>query len=139
MKSVFVIAKRVTLTMDDLKNEDDTRYVEVPDDILKTKLSDVATLDLNTTVLVVEGKSAEGRWPLRKHALNFSQMQFETGDIIDAKDDQEKWYETWVRFVPKPGHDKFGTHIMVHWIGWNSKWVCVICVYIYSMCVQSIL
>ncbi len=38
----------------------------------------------------------------------------EVGDIINAKDDTNKWYESMVRY-------KDGRKIYIHYIGWNLK------------------
>merc|ERR1711994_70926 len=42
------------------------------------------------------------------------------GDIVDAKDDQDKWYEAVIRYVDVD--DNGMERIFVHYIGWNIKW-----------------
>merc|ERR1719411_1264915 len=41
------------------------------------------------------------------------------GDIVDAKDDQEKWYESVIRYIEMKQDRKL---LYVHYIGWNKKW-----------------
>ena len=39
------------------------------------------------------------------------------GDIINARDSQQKWYESLVRWV-----DHENDQILIHFIGWTNRW-----------------
>merc|ERR1712130_249958 len=41
------------------------------------------------------------------------------GDIVDVADDQEKWYESVIRYIEMKGDRKL---LYLHYIGWNKKW-----------------
>ncbi|ETO26124.1 ubiquitin carboxyl-terminal hydrolase 11 [Reticulomyxa filosa] len=131
IKKIYpVTTKRATVTMDDLKDEDPNRYVEIPDDHLKTSLNDVM-LPKDVVLLVekkidwskqTENNNEEEKkfpWPLVKGPEKWK--QFQVGDIVDGQDDQRKWYEGYVRYVGKEGTEHAGK-LVVHFIGWDSKW-----------------
>ena len=87
---------------------------------MKTKLNDVFKED---SLIVIEKSQMDDKgnriWPRRKG--NNWRETIQIGDIIDAKDEQDKWYETLVRYVYPKGHEHEGKMI-VHFIGWNLKW-----------------
>ena len=168
IKAIYPIDKnKAKVSEEELANEDPERWVEVPDDYLKTKLDDLfltqqqensqqaaaaestteATADATGTdttddakqpeeetkeetqeaqqqkdfFIVIEKKQEDkdNPWPRAKGEDWRETLQ--TGDIIDCKDDQDKWYECLVRHVYPSDHEKHGTFI-VHYIGWNIKW-----------------
>merc|ERR1712083_475179 len=41
--------------------------------------------------------------------------------IVDAKDDQDKWYEAVIRNVISTGNPR-NRMLFVHYIGWSTKW-----------------
>merc|ERR1712228_286361 len=45
-----------------------------------------------------------------------------TGDIVECKDEQEKWYESLVRYVYPKEHKTMAGKCIIHYIGWNIKW-----------------
>jgi len=156
------------ISLDDFKDLDMNKWVEIPDDYLKTELyemvsnkedststetatagdenangdnDDAGTPDDNNEskegqkkkipdlIMVLERKQKvesdekdngmEGVWPMA--AGEDWREKLSTGDIVDVKDDQNKWYEGVVRRVYPEGHDDFGK-FAVHYIGWNLKW-----------------
>ena len=180
--------KKIKVTVDDLEGLDGDRWVEIPDDYLKTQLDELLSVKESTPtpragdadadadamptesiggdgdaaedddagtpddapadapataggdedkknefIIVVERKQEDedAPWPRANIKGDDWRENIETGDILDCKDDQEKWYESVVRRVYPEGHDNFGK-MCVHYIGWNVKWdeVCVFVVYI---------
>jgi len=41
------------------------------------------------------------------------------GDIVDAKDEEGKWYEVVIRYIEGSDDDRI---LYIHYIGWNTKW-----------------
>eukprot|EP00486_Rosalina_sp_Unknown_P000500 CAMPEP_0201565528 /NCGR_PEP_ID=MMETSP0190_2-20130828/4688_1 /ASSEMBLY_ACC=CAM_ASM_000263 /TAXON_ID=37353 /ORGANISM="Rosalina sp." /LENGTH=888 /DNA_ID=CAMNT_0047983127 /DNA_START=184 /DNA_END=2847 /DNA_ORIENTATION=+ len=186
VKAIYPIDKsKAKVTEEELEKEDDTRWVEVPDDYLKTKLDDIfkppestiatdpTAADASATdaaaaggdnddaaaadddkdkdkpkeedkpketpketpkeeekpkekeecLIVIERKTPsvdkDKAWPRASGEDWRSKMQ--TGDICDVKDEQDKWYESMIRYVYPADSDRAGTCI-VHYIGWNIKW-----------------
>ncbi|ETO08797.1 hypothetical protein RFI_28590, partial [Reticulomyxa filosa] len=81
----------VQVTADDLKTQDPQKYVEIPDDHLKTSLSDVS-LPKDVIILVErkrvtsdKDKKAQSSfpWPLVKGPDQWK--NFQPGDILDAQ------------------------------------------------------
>ena len=69
--------------MRDIKNEDQRRWVEVPDDFTRTRLKDL-TCDDNARELIVEYFDVEtNTWPMAKTDKTWE--NFQVGDIIDVK------------------------------------------------------
>eukprot|EP01084_Bolivina_argentea_P254776 428389_1 len=46
-------------------------------------------------------------------------QELKIGDIVDARDEQEKWYESVIRCIESNGEKK---KLYLHYIGWNKKW-----------------
>eukprot|EP01084_Bolivina_argentea_P110958 198071_1 len=116
IRSMFPINKmKAKLTIEELKDEDIERWVEVPDDYLKTKMNDIS-FDL----IVVERKQDDDTWP-RAKSDNWRQT-LQTGDIVDVQDEQDGWYESWIRYVYPVNHPTMAGKCIVHFIGWNIKW-----------------
>merc|ERR1712241_133094 len=65
-------------------------------------------------------RSGNGKWPRAKGDDWRETMQ--TGDIVNVMDDQEKWYESLVRFVHPKDHKTMANKCIIHYIGWNIKW-----------------
>ena len=65
-------------------------------------------------------KSGEGKWPRAKGDDWRETLQ--TGDIVECKDEYEKWYETLVRYVYPKEHKTMAGKCIIHYIGWNIKW-----------------
>eukprot|EP01084_Bolivina_argentea_P205259 350686_1 len=53
----------------------------------------------------------------------------EIGDIIDAKDEQDKWYESVIRYIENGENKKL---LYIHYIGWSGKWDEIIDAYNYK-------
>mmetsp|Transcript_30044 Transcript_30044/g.47979 ORF Transcript_30044/g.47979 Transcript_30044/m.47979 type:complete len:1184 (-) Transcript_30044:396-3947(-) len=171
VKLIYTIDKKVKVTEEDLADVDPEKWVEVPDDYLKTKLDDIALNqeepqaaaptdsaaadnaadDANAAtdataapteaadnkqpeeeaktaaqpaapkefLIAIERKQEDGTWPRAKG--DDWKETIAVGDILDVRDEQEKWYETVIRLVGKPDTDHAGKFI-VHYIGWNIKW-----------------
>ena len=167
--------KKIKITEQDLKDLDKERWVEIPDDYLKTQLDELISVkdpsaatkadsDIDNDdedgnnedgggggdneaeddapptaggpeeskkkadfIIVLERKQQtedeenpmEGAWP--RAAGDEWRDKLNTGDIVDVKDDQDKWYEGVVRRVWPEGHEWHGK-FCVHYIGWNIKW-----------------
>eukprot|EP01084_Bolivina_argentea_P037452 69287_1 len=47
-------------------------------------------------------------------------LSLRIGDFIDVKDEQNKWYESVIRYIGKKNNQKILLYI--HYIGWGSKW-----------------
>ena len=154
-KPIYPIDKsRAKVTEDELKHEDDDRWLEIPDDYLKTRLDDIFKDE--EVLIVVERRQSKAQlinykketskklsllleeyelsdiagmivdylpeikeWPRSKGDDWLDTIQ--TGDIVDCKDEQDKWFESLVRYVYPKESDKYGVFI-VHYIGWNIKW-----------------
>lgn len=52
----------------------------------------------------------------------------QTGDIIDCRDEQGNWYQSFVRFVYPKDSNNAGKCV-AHFIGWNVKWDCTLDLY----------
>merc|ERR1711971_492747 len=116
--------KKIKVTMDDLKDLDDDRWVEIPDDYLKTPLEGLIETKKSKKhefIIVVERKQEDEDNPWPRAVGDDWRDNLKTGDILDCKDDQDKWYESVVRRVYPKGHKDLGK-ICVHNIGWNVKW-----------------
>lgn len=132
VKSIYPItARKLEVTLDDFKDEDGDRWVEIPDDYLKTKLDDI-DFDDDTRILI-EKRNEDETWPRAKPDEEWK--KFKVGDIIDVKDENNKWYEVLIRYVFNPvtketddtsssADDNAETRVQlgVHYIGWNTKW-----------------
>merc|ERR1712228_704153 len=59
-------------------------------------------------------------WPRTKGDDWRETMQ--TGDIVEAKDEQGEYYESLVRFVYPKDHKTMAGKCIIHYIGWNIKW-----------------
>ncbi len=105
---MYPIDAKVKLTAKQLETEDMNRYVEVPNDYLKTKLDAITDIK-DDFVIVIEKKNADG-WPRAK------------GDIIDVQDKGRKWYESLIRYVYPSDDTENGGKCIVHYIGWAIKW-----------------
>ena len=110
----------VTIKSHHFKEEDKSRYVEVPDDMLESvKVT-------NFLRVVVEKQQPTGKWP-RAKGLDWRET-LQTGDIIDAKDTNNKWYESLVRYVYPESSERYGNCI-IHYIGWKTGWDEIIDIY----------
>ena len=132
------------VTMEDIMaiEEDPSRWVEVPDDYTKTfiwEINDIPEDDEPQEIALEFYDQINRVWPSRtNHGINHEELplevneesdaketthewrnQLKVGDFVDAKDDQEKWYESVVRYIDRPEDDK---KLVIHFIGWNIKW-----------------
>ena len=82
IKAIYPLQKRITVTEDDIKDEDPKRFVEVPDDFLRTKLDDMNFADDKPEIIVEYLDQKENQWPLAK--TDETWKDFKVGDIIDA-------------------------------------------------------
>jgi len=113
----------LALTLERLDDDDDNRWVEVPDDYLDTTWLEelVSTLTLSP-LIAIEKRRADGSWP--RTPTDSWRSTLRCGDIIDANDEYGqtgKWYESVVRCVYPSQHPKHG-QCKVHYIGWEMKW-----------------
>merc|ERR1719242_1875039 len=140
ISAIYPIDKpKAKLKAEDFEKEDKERWVEIPDDYLKTKIDDIVLnqSEENTEeteedkekdfVIVIEYKqqveddsSNQKVWPRAKG--DDWRETLSTGDIIDVKDEQEKWYESLIRYVYPTDHATMSGKCIVHYIGWNIKW-----------------
>lgn len=102
-----------------VKNNND-RWVEIPDDCLTKSLKE---LEINNNILImIEKKNNNDSWPRACYSsINYLNDEYQIGDIIDAKDTENKWYEAVICSV---GKKKIWEHnqIAIHYIGWSVKW-----------------
>jgi len=55
-----------------------------------------------------------------KHSNHMAWAQtLKVGDIVDAKDDQDKWFEAVIRYIEGSGDESI---LYIHYIGWRLKW-----------------
>jgi len=125
IKAIYPIDKpRVQLKEEIYDKEDGDRWVEVPDDYLKTKVRDIEWGHSHHLVIerckLSDWKSGKGKWP-RTSGADWRDI-LKTGDIIECKDEQEKWYESLVRYVYPKEHKTMAGKCIIHYIGWNPKW-----------------
>eukprot|EP01084_Bolivina_argentea_P259265 437416_1 len=107
------------------KNQD--RWVEFPDDYLVRERVNIID---NKQIIVIEEKQNESElidsWPIIKYKISNMNWPYglQTGDIINVKDEQDKWYEALIRYVFPKGDflNKMDGKCVVHYIGWNIKW-----------------
>ena len=129
IKSIYPVdAKNVKVTMEELKIEDDERWVEVPDDYLNNYRLKLRNIVFD--FIVIERKQEDNTWPRAKGDDWRETLQ--TGDIIDACDTKGNWYEALVRFVYPKDRGKWMSRLVngpsnemacgIHYIGWNAKW-----------------
>merc|ERR1712228_642666 len=57
--------------------------------------------------------------PLKMKKKNNWTKHLKIGDIVDAADEQEKWYESIIRYIEIKKNRKL---LYLHYIGWNKKW-----------------
>ena len=67
---------------------------------------------------MIEQKQKDGKWP-RANGDNWRET-LQTGDLIDVKDDQLKWFDCLVRCVYLHDGYKFGK-CCIHYTGWSIK------------------
>ena len=68
--------------------------------------------------LMVETKAtATEAWQLQEKADGKDWRRIEKGDVLDAKDQQGVWYAATVVDLTQSG-----THALIHFHGWSSKW-----------------
>ena len=108
------------ITMEDIdrENPNGQRWVEIPDDYTGKVMNELVPEDgenRHILELVVQRIGNTERW------MREWRLCLKTGDIIDVRDDQEKWYESVVRLV-EYDPDSGETFVYVHFIGWNIKW-----------------
>lgn len=122
IRTIFPIqTNRVTLRQEDYDKEDGNRWIEVSDDYQKTTISQICELDEHFDTLVIERCNVDdwvegtGTWPRAKGDDWRETMQ--VGDIVEVKDEQEKDYESLIRYVYPDSK-----RCIVHYIGWNIKW-----------------
>eukprot|EP01084_Bolivina_argentea_P312807 541590_1 len=122
IKHIYTVNKNVKVTMNDLKDENPDRFVEVPDDYLHSITLNELELNDNESI-VIEKKQDNNGWPRADH-YNYTEnwkYNVKIGDIIDVKDLHDKWYEAVIRYIyPKTHENK--NKIIIHYIGWRITW-----------------
>eukprot|EP01084_Bolivina_argentea_P102005 182815_1 len=104
----------------DKLNEDENRWVEVPDDYLNTILiSNIDWAKEGNDIIVIEKKQDNNKWS-RAKGDNWRET-IQIGDIIDHLDNVHKWYESLVRYIFPKGHENEG-NIVIHDIGWSTRY-----------------
>ena len=131
------------VTMEDIMaiEEDPNRWVEVPDDCAKFAFiwekNDIPEDDEPLEIALEFYDQIHGVWPSQgnhgieelppevneesdaKETTQEWRHQLKVGDFVDALDDQDKWYESVVKYIDGPEDDK---KLLIHYIGWNVKW-----------------
>lgn len=139
IKLIYPISTRIAkLTMEELiEHEGGDRWVEIPDDYMKTSLKDIQwksseflviekmKLNLNemlsnTFTFVEWYNTGDCIWPRAKG--NDWRETMQTGDIVEVEDTTQKYYESLVRFVYPKDHKTMAGKCTIHYIGWNIKW-----------------
>eukprot|EP01084_Bolivina_argentea_P061344 112099_1 len=119
LKDIYPVEnKNVKLTKEEFSVENHEKWMEVPDDYMIAELH-MLHKTVSELCITIETKHANGTWP------RIQNETIQTGDIIDARDSQHKWYESWVRFVYPDHSDNHGKCI-IHYIGWHKKHDCVV-------------
>eukprot|EP01084_Bolivina_argentea_P318173 551737_1 len=98
------------------------KWKQIPSDYSKIKLNQLS--DSNSLSIAIEQQfdsRVSGEWPRAKFKNNIEWNKLESGDIIECKDAQNKWYEALIRYVYPNGHE-YENCVVVHYIGWNIKW-----------------
>jgi len=126
---------------------DPERWVEIPDDYMKMTVSALERVDeggklsnLHKELLEIGVEFYDPvicewpSWNTVDSAITSTETDEESadvdnehhwtsklkvGDIVDAKDDQDKWYESVIRYIDGPEEDR---KLLIHYIGWNLKW-----------------
>merc|ERR1712113_1146399 len=106
--------KQVKVTDENLKNEDNERWVEIPCDYWNTKCIDV--FNESNGMIMIERKQNDGKWPRSKGEDWRDTLQ--TGDIIECKDRSNDWRESLVRCVV-PNNSVNAGKCVIHYIGWD--------------------
>ena len=99
--------------------EDEEKWVELADDNLDSKMSDIFGFGELRLIVIERKQKMDPYWPRAKG--DDWRKTLQVGDIIDCRDKQDKWYESQVIFIHPSDSDKYGKCI-VHYIGWHSKW-----------------
>ena len=102
-----------------LRHLDEEKWVELADDQLEKKISDIFGFAELKLIVVERKQKMEPYWSRSKG--DDWRVSLQIGDIIDCGDKQDKWYESMVRYIYPLGSDKYGKCI-VHYIGWHKKW-----------------
>ena len=132
IKSIYPItARRVTITEENLDslNIDSLKWMEIPDDYMHMIALRSIDADLDYDEVLEIGvdfyDENDSKWPWSFKKDDYSKLSrdkwlktLRCGDIINARDFADKWYEVWVRYID-------GTSLYIHWIGWNVKWDCI--------------
>eukprot|EP01084_Bolivina_argentea_P159432 277665_1 len=103
------------VTTENVQLEDMERWVEVPWDYIQT---DLGSLNAQSIPVVIE-KKANNIWPMAKG--DDWRETLKIGDIIDARDSENHWYESMVRLVYPENSNNAGKCV-IHYIGWLPKW-----------------
>ena len=109
-------------------NIDSSKWMEIPDDYLEFYAVELSLQSIDTKLnydQVLEigvdfYEENEKKWLFKQNDKQILSRDkwftsLETGDIINAKDERNNWYEALVRYVD-------GTKLYIHWIGWSLRW-----------------
>ena len=124
LKSIYPINKTFIVTEDDLKHENDDRWVELPNDETIKSIYELSNLceikKIGVEFMEFNNNTPKGfTWPRTERDI-FPDLKI--GNIIDAKDTQHNlWYEGMIRKVIYD-NDNLIKSIIVHYIGWLPKW-----------------
>eukprot|EP00484_Ammonia_sp_Unknown_P028283 CAMPEP_0197026992 /NCGR_PEP_ID=MMETSP1384-20130603/6993_1 /TAXON_ID=29189 /ORGANISM="Ammonia sp." /LENGTH=313 /DNA_ID=CAMNT_0042455779 /DNA_START=68 /DNA_END=1006 /DNA_ORIENTATION=+ len=125
LRVIYAIDKRITVTQQQIDecNENPNRWVEIPSDYDKSKVGDILEwltesydAEYVMEIAVEKFDLVKQVWPFRCAAVSDSddepmwRFRLKIGDIVDCKDEQEKWYESVIRFVE---HQP--------WVAWENK------------------
>ena len=102
-----------------------SRWVEVPDDYLGWGLGNIDTMIAESDsdgIMEIGVGCIQAPW-IGLIGWDLWIQQLKIGDIIDVKDDQDKWYEAVIRYTDNSDDER---KLIVHYIGWNLKYDTVV-------------
>ena len=92
LKPIYPVDKKVVVTVDDLKNEDPNRWVEIPDDFLKLQINELNesnTWNNNTNVEITNIDISKQPPPLDTIVVEY--IQFINDDIKSDNNESKKF------------------------------------------------
>ena len=86
IQDIYPLTAPITVTLQDIRsnsqNEDQQRWVEVPDDSMSTRLTDLNYGDKEPELIIEYFDIENNTWPMAKSRQTF--QNFQVGDIIDV-------------------------------------------------------
>ena len=126
IKQVYTVDNdNVTVTLDDLKNVDPNKWVEIPDDNLNLKITEIENQVIAVEFIIYSNDNSNQNdkdfcWP--RGTTDNEWKNFKIGQIVDVKDTQhKKWYEAVIKKVIT-NVDENDEELIVHYIGWGDRY-----------------